>query len=234
MQIPEPVRKSRGLVWAGLVIGVVVLLYFLPPFHVVPLEAARSESAAAVFDAAAFVETFWEDRLLKSTDSAVDAGELLAAFKTDPADAAKRFGHRLGLSGASSYFVSGSGRIVAVEGGAIAIALRDGGTIAFQDGSTTALQDASSKAVVIETGPVFGNAIRDGSGLLDVSDFPNSQDFNALSSEINRRVEERVFPLLKKKAAIGLAVRFVGGVEITDTETEISPLRLVPVVIEFP
>lgn len=226
MQTPEPVRKSRGLVWGGLVIGVVVLFYFLPPFHVVPLEAARSESAAAVFDAAAFVETFWEDRLLKSTDSAVDAGELLAAFKTDPADAAKRFGHRLGLSGASSYFVSGSGHIVAVEGGAIAIALRDGGTIALQDASTT--------AVVIETGPVFGNAIRDGSGLLDVSDFPNSQDFNALSSEINRRVEERVFPLLKKKAAIGVAVRFVGGVEITDTETEISPLRLVPVVIEFP
>jgi len=226
MQTPEPVHKSRGLVWAGLVIGVVVLFYFLPPFHVVPLEAARSESAAAVFDAAAFVETFWGNRLLKSTDSAVDAGELLAAFKTDPADAAKRFGHRLGLSGASSYFVSGSGRIVAVEGGAIAIALRDGGTIALQDASTT--------EVVIETGPVFGNAIRDGSGLLDVSDFPNSQDFNALSSEINRRVEERVFPLLKKKAAIGLAVRFVGGVEITDTETEISPLRLVPVVIEFP
>lgn len=214
----EPTGKSRRILWACLVVGVLVLLYFLPLFHIVPLKAAREESAAAVFDAAAFVETFWNARLLKSTDSAVDAGELLAAFRTNAADAVERFGHRLGLSGTSSYFVSGGGRVVATEGGTIRIALQDGGTA----------------VVVIETGPVFSNAIRDGSGLLDVSDFQNSQDFNALSSEINRRVEERVLPLLKEKSAIGVAIRFVGGVEITDTETEPSPLRLVPIVIEFP
>jgi len=218
MKPPRPVPKSRRLVWVGLLVGACVLLYFLPPFHVVPLEAARSEAEAGVFDAAAFVETFWEDRLLKSADSAVDAGELLAAFEADPTDAVQRFGHRLGLSGSSSYFVSGSGHIFEIEDGNV----------------TIALQDEGGAAVVIETGPLFGNAVRDGSGLLDVSDFPNSQDFNALSSEINRRVEERVFPLLRETAAIGVAVRFIGGVEIADVEKDVPPLRLVPVVVEFP
>jgi predicted lipoprotein len=201
-----------------LVIGVSVVLYFLPLFHVLPLEAARQQFAAQVFIAAAVVVTFWNDRLLHATKSAVDAGELAAALRTNPADAAQRFGRRLGLGSSSSYFVSGSGRIVAVEGGAI----------------TIALQGEDATTVVIEAGPVFGNAIRDGSGLLDVSDFPNSQDFNAISSEINRRVEERVLPVLREKAAVGAAVRFVGGAEIAGPETEVAPLRVVPVVIEFP
>jgi len=218
MQTPAPNRNSRRLVWAGVGVVVSVLLYLVPPFHIVPLEAARSESAATAFDAGSFVETFWTDQLLESADKAVDAGELLAAFEADPADAVQRYGHRLGLSGASSYFVSGSGHIIAVDDRAVSIAL-DGGDMA---------------AVLIETGPLFGNAVRDGSGMLDVSDFPNSQDFNALSSEINRRVEERVFPGLKQKADIGVLVKFVGGVEIADVEKRFSPLKLVPVVVEFP
>lgn len=210
--------NSRRLVWAGVGVGVFVLLYLVPPFHIVSLEAARSESAAAAFDADSFVETFWADQLLESADKALDAGELLAAFEADPADTVQRFGHRLGLSDASSYFVSGSGHIIAVDDRSVTIAL-DGGDMA---------------TVVIETGPLFGNAVRDGSGMLDVSDFPNSQDFNALSSEINRRVEERVFPELQQKADIGVLVEFVGGVEIADAEKSFSPLKLVPVVVEFP
>lgn len=211
-------RNSRRLRWACVGVGVSVLLYLVPPFHIVPLEAVRSESAAAAFDAGSFVETYWTELILESADRAVDAGELLAAFEADPADAVQRYGHRLGLSGASSYFVSASGHIIAVDDRSIAIALDDG--------------DAA--AVVIETGPLFGNAVRDGSGMLDVSDFPNSQDFNALSSEINRRVEERVFPELRERAAIGVVVKFVGGVEIADEEKNFSPLKLVPVVVEFP
>ena len=140
-----------------------------------------------MFDAAAYMESFWTGPLLESARHAVDAAELLAAFRQDPADAATRYGHRLGLSGNASFFVSGTGRIVAVDEDAVSIALQEG----------------DPAAVVIETGPVFGNAIRDGSGLLDVSDFSNAQDFNAISSEINRRVEEQVFPVLEAQAAVG-------------------------------
>ena len=88
--------------------------------------------------------------------------------------------------------------------------------------------------VVVETGPVFGNTIRDGSGLLDVNDFPNSRDFNAISSEINRRVEEHVIPILKEKAAPGASIHFAGCVDVANPETDLKPLRLVPVMIRIP
>ena len=89
-------------------------------------------------------------------------------------------------------------------------------------------------AIIIETGPVFGNAIRDGAGLLNVSDFANAQDFNALSAEINQRVERDVLPLLQANAVVGATVRFVGGVEVSDSAGAPATLVLVPVVIEFP
>lgn len=199
-------------------IGVSVLIYLVPLFHIVPLEAARRQFAAADFDAAEFVDTFWQGPLLDSTRHAVDAAELLDALKRDFDGTTNRFGHRLGLSGNTSFLVSGQGRIVAVDSTAIAIALHDDG----------------QAELTIETGPMFGNAIRDGSGLLDVSDFANAQDFNALSAEINRRVEEQVLPLLEAGAAIGKTVRFAGGVEIADSAGAPSALVLVPVVIEFP
>ena len=216
MATSKPTKRSRWLLWGGSVAGAGLVLCFLPLFHVVPLKDARRQSAAVAFHASVFVEEFWNDRLLKNAPDAVDAGALLSVFRTDAKAAADRYGHRLGLSGNTSYFVSGSGRITSVNERSVEIALENGDT------------------VVIKTGPVFGNAIRDGSGLLDVSDFANSRDFNAISSEINRRVEERIIPTLKEKAAVGTAIRFVGGVDIADSKTEISPLHLVPIVIKFP
>jgi predicted lipoprotein len=186
--------------------------------HVVPLEATRRQSSDAGFDAAAYVDALWSGPLLETVHHAVDASELLAAFRRDSADTAARFGHRLGLGGASFYFVQGRGKIVAVEDDAIAITL----------------SNENSSDAIIELGPVFGNAIRDGSGLLDVSDFANAQNFNELSTEINRRVEEQVLPVLQESAAVGREVRFAGGAEVADSAGIPSSLVVVPVIIEFP
>jgi predicted lipoprotein len=119
---------------------------------------------------------------------AVDAVDLLSALRLDAAAAAKQYGHRLGLSSTSSFLLSGTGRISGVTPTAVSIALGD---------------DPTAVDLLIEFGPVFGNAIRDSSGLLNVSDFPNSRDFNALSDEFNRRVEERVLPALQAGAVTG-------------------------------
>ena len=218
MQTAMTPTMSRSLRWSIGAIVVAVILYFMPLFHIVSLKGAQEEAAAALFDAADYVEAFWQGPLLEAAPQAVDAQDLLAAFDEDFVATASRYGHRLGLSGHSSYLVSGNGEIVAADDMEVSIALQAGGPV----------------QVVIEIGPVFGNAIRDGSGLLDVSDFANAQDFNALSAEINRRVEEQVLPLLQANAAVGRTVRFVGGVEVGDSGGAPASLTLVPVVVEFP
>jgi len=210
--------KSRSVRFGAGLAGLAFLFWFVPLFHVVSLKATQDQAATAAFDAAQYVTDFWQGPLLASTKDAVDAAVLLSAFAQDFDAAADRYGHRLGLSGTSYYLVRGQGRIAAVDSKAVRISL-----------------DSDERAEVeIGTGPVFGNAVRDGSGLLNVSDFANIQDFNAISAEINRRVEEQVLPLLRDRAEVGAEVKFVGGVEVSGTGDAPTALNLVPVVIEFP
>lgn len=60
------------------------------------------------------------------------------------------------------------------------------------------------------------------------SSFANSQDFNAVSAELNRRVEQKVIapnrPLLKP----GVEVEFVGCTRIGG-QSDLNPIRLIPI-----
>lgn len=201
----------------GVVIALAVLFWFLPLFHVVPLEGTRDQAAAGEFDAVTFTDELWQGALQDAAEGAVDATVLLDALRDDPAKAAEEYGHRLGLGGNVFYFVQAQGDIAAVEPFQMRIALV-----------------GDSRQVVVEKGPVFGNAVRDGSGLLDVSQFSNAQDFNAISSEINRRVEEEILPRLEADAKVGATVHIVGGVEVPDSTGAPESLTIVPVRVEFP
>jgi predicted lipoprotein len=88
--------------------------------------------------------------------------------------------------------------------------------------------------VVVSTGPVFGNAVRDGSGAFAPEQYPNSGDFNALSAELNKLVKLKVFPMLRERATVGSNLHFVGVAEVTEDDGPTPlPLRLVPVLVEF-
>jgi predicted lipoprotein len=210
-------RRNQMIGWASACGIIAVISWLMPLFHIVPLQSAQQSTASAAFDAEVVVEMLWHEQLQKPSLQTLDANRLVKLLREKNPMAAE-LGRRLGLSRTTCYFLAGTGSIVSVTNDSVSIAL---------EGNTT------EPSVVIETGPVFGNAIRDGSGLLDVSAFPNSQDFNALSTALNRRIEEQVLAQLRAKAAVGARVRFVGGVEVDDLASAL-PLRVVPIRIEWP
>ena len=210
--------RRRWIIGAAVAACTAVLLYFFPLFHVVRLSETGRIADKAAFNAAAFVDQFWTERLVPGTARAVDAAVLIAAIERDRATARQKYGRSVGLGSTYYYFVRGTGRVVSVEKGSVGLSLT---------------ADQATVQVSLPTGNVFGNAVRDGTGLLDVNDFANSQNFNALSSEINRRIEEQVLPDLRKRAAVGNLVRFVGCAEIIDEEIDLHPLRFVPIVVEL-
>jgi predicted lipoprotein len=212
-------RRRRLIVWA-LGVGAAVLLFsFAPLFHLVPLQDAREQVLLRAFDAGAFADQFWAGQLLPATDGAVDAAVFFNAVRQEPERARAQFGRGLGLSETWYGFVAVTGRVARV-------------TTAEVDVAT--LESDAVPRFRIELGPVFGHAVRDGSGLLDVSDFPNSRDFNAVSSELNRRIEERVLPVLRAEAVPNAAIRVVGCVEVSGALTGSDPLPLVPILVEIP
>lgn len=216
---PASGRRRRLIVWA-MVVGAAVLLFsFAPLFHLVPLRDAREQVLLRAFDAGTFVDQFWAGQLLPAADGAVDAGVFYEAVRQEPERARARFGRSLGLSETWYGFVAVTGRVVRV-------------TTADVDVAT--LESDAAPQFRIELGPVFGHAVRDGSGLLDVSTFPNSRDFNAISSELNRRIEERVLPVLRAEAVPNAVIRVVGCVEVSGALTGSDPLPLVPILVEIP
>ena len=206
--------------WSGWLITVAVvasLCWLFPLFHIVPLERAAKEKAAATFDPKAFAEKFWREQLLTSLDKAVKAELLLPAIQANTAAARKKFARTIGVSESYTYFISGQGRVLAVSDDEISLAVTEGTTNA---------------EVSLQVGLLFSNAVRDGTSLLSVNDYPNSQDFNAISESLNRIIEERVLPKLRETAKVGAIISFVGCAEVNDESTDLKPLKVIPVKAE--
>lgn len=203
----------RPLVILALVASLAVVSWVFPLFHVVPLRAARAEVERRAFNPEAFAENFWSTKLVPNFARAPDARTVLDGLRRDPAATAKQYGRTLGMSDSVLYFIRGTGTVVAVE----------------DRGITLALEGAdASPAVLLKTGLLFGNTVRDATGLIDVNAFPDSQDFNAISTALNRLVETRVLPGLRAAAQPGRRLRFTAALEVGAGAENDRPLVAIP------
>lgn len=209
-------RAVRWIIALAVIAGI---CWLFPLFHVVPLKAAKAEKAAAEFNAEQFAETFWTNQLLPSLDKTVKADVLLAAIQSDPAEAKKKFSRSLGFSSTYFYFVSGTGRVVSVSDDEISLAITSGSTNA---------------EVTLLCGLIFGDAVRDGTGMLNASAYPNSQDFNDISAALNHLVETRVLPGLREQAKVGSQISFAGCAEVDDEAMDLKPLKVIPIQTKTP
>ncbi len=168
------------------------------------------------FDAHAFAQDFWNTNLSVNINNATEVSELLAALDKDPKNARARFGHSPGMTSTTFFFVKGSGEVSAIG--------EEGASVRISPG-------AHEPEVLLHTGLLFGNTVRDGTGFIDPGQFPNSQNFNDIATELNRLAETNVIPLLRKIAVPGKKLSFVGCAELEEDEAP-HPLKVVPVKVE--
>lgn len=212
---------------ARLVVGALVaciLLYFFPLVRIRSLGSAVTSNSASkqnskttdsnstsAPDVAAFIETLWTKRLPAAATKAARVDDVLAMAARDAGGARKKFGRDVGLGGPTFLFLQGSGQIQRVNEDECVVSI-----------------DGQSQPVVLEIGILVSNAIRDATGLANVGDFANSQDFNQLSTELNSRCESEVIEPVRDQLVVGAIVEFVGCGEVRDTDG-FKPLKLIPV-----
>jgi predicted lipoprotein len=150
---------------------------------------------------------------MNSLDQVADAATVLAALRDNRQQASERFGRQVGVSRARAFLVRGAGTIVAIDNKGVSVSLTGAGP---------------PPNIVLQTSLLFGNTVRDASGLLNPGDFSNSQHFNAISSELNRIVETRLLPRLKEQAEPGRTIQFVACAQVMPDQAGITPLRMIP------
>ncbi len=194
--------------------AVVFLLVLYFSVDIQKLDEVQKQRLKDTFDPAAYAKDFWHNRLLNNLAGCVNPDTLVALFRSDMPSAVRKYGRTLGVSSTHSYLLCGEGVVTEAsdEGARI---LTPGGT-----------------PLLIATDYIFGNAIRDASGLVDVSDFPSTMEFNHISTEINDIVRQQVAAPVLSELEPGRTLRFTGAAEVSEQSPQLDPLKVIPIILK--
>ena len=191
-----------------------ILLLAYNSVYVRRLDEVKAARAAATFNAAVYAQNFWDQKLMPHLSNAVDIDTLIMALNTDTARAFDTWSHALGIGNLRYFLIKGKGAVTAIDADDIILSL-------------AGLKDRQLK---IATEFIFGNAVRDASGMIDINDFTNTMDFNNVSAEINKIIRARVLPQLKA-GKIRDSITFTGAIELNKAHLNIAGIEAIPVQI---
>ncbi len=192
-----------------------VLVVLLLSLDIKKLDEYHAAGTSVVFSSEKYAFDIWENKLPEVTDNAPDFIVLAGLLKSDSEKAFREFGRKLGISKTWYFMTKGMGVIKTVE----------------EENLMVKLDENLNTRIAISF--IFGNAIRDGSGAVDIDEFLNMTDFNNVSIELNSLVKNNIIPVLKENAEPGLILEFAGAFEINEDSIDAQTIRIIPVSVKF-
>jgi predicted lipoprotein len=172
------------------------------------LSEVRAQEEAE-FDFQAFADSLYYEGMLKN-DQAVELSKLLEAIQTDAEEAFEQYGNRLGIGNSAYFMVRCSGEISGITVDAIRLATKDAGSIS------------------INTRYIFGNALRDASGLVKLTDFKTNAEFNRVSEALNALIRTKVIPPIVEQLQIGDEIEITGAIKLSKKKLDDPALMITP------
>lgn len=207
---------KKGLNYSITVVLIVLVAYNSVYFK--KLSEVKAAAGAKSFDAVAYAKNYLANKLPASLNNAIEINDLIARLQSNPKETFARYSHALGIGNIRYFLVKGKGEITKTEDDAVTVLVKN---------------DTTGKLIKIETEYVFGNAIRDASGLININEFNNTMDFNNVSAEINKTVREGVLPPFKTSAKKGDTVEFTGAVELNAAHLKLDNIDVVPISLKL-
>lgn len=194
----------------AIIIGVVVWnsVYFKK------LDEVKASQGAGGFNAEKYADNFWNSKLMPATNNAIDISQLTTLLKNDEAKAFEDHSHALGIGNLRYFLIKGTSVVDSVLEDKIVVLIND-------------------QKLFLATELIFGNAVRDATGLININEFVNTMDFNNVSAEINKIIRETVLPSFKGKVKKGDKIEFVGAIELNREHVETKDIEVIPVKIQI-
>ncbi len=161
------------------------------------------------FDFKAYADSIYYKGILKSKKN-IALTDLIAMVQSNPETAFKKYGNRLGIGNSAYFMIQSTGKIIDIKDGLYTIA------------------DAKNGVIYIDTKYIFGNAIRDASGLVKLTDFKTNAQFNKVSESLNDIIRNEVIPNAIKKVGIGDSVSFSGAIKLSKKQSLFKDITVIP------
>jgi len=200
-------KKSYLYTILAILLG--VLLYHSVYFEKL---SKRNSQKNAKFDFNTFADSLYYNGILKSTQ-AIEINQLLALTKVNADSAFKTYGNRLGIGESAYFMVNAIGKIIEKNEGELKVTTQNGTTL------------------IIDTKYIFGNAIRDASGLVKLTDFKTNADFNKVSEALNTVIREKAIPKNLKNINNGDIISVTGAIKLKKGKTNNQILNILPIKI---
>ncbi|MFA9188264.1 DUF2291 domain-containing protein [Flavobacterium sp. FBOR7N2.3] len=161
------------------------------------------------FDFKAYADSIYYKGILKNKKN-ISLEALIGLVKSNSETAFKKHGNRLGIGNSAYFMIQSTGKIIAIKDGLYTIA------------------DEKNGIVYIDTKYIFGNAIRDASGLVKLTDFKTNSEFNKVSESLNDIIRNEVIPKEIKSVKIGDSISFTGAIKLSKKQNLFNDLTIIP------
>lgn len=178
------------------------------------LDEHLASQSVTEFSAAKYAGEFWNVKLIPNLNKAIDLSRLMEMLSSDPVKAFDDYSHALGIGNLRYFLIQGTGVIESVQADDVTVILQSG---------------EQEQRITLATEFIFGNAVRDATGLININEFSNTMDFNNVSAEINKIIREKILPPFKQKVKAGSPVEFIGAIELNKEHLDMKNLEVIPI-----
>ncbi|APZ48123.1 hypothetical protein BW723_10405 [Polaribacter reichenbachii] len=197
------------------ILGIIITaIAFYNSIYIKSLEEKLAEGTVIEFDAKSYVDGIWTLNLLPTFSTATNLNNFLNQLKQNPTATFEKESKSLGIGNIGYFKVKGEGTVLQVNENNVIIQSED-------------------LKVEIETEFIFGNVIRDASGLFKINDYKETSDFNSISESINGRIRNDIIPSFKNKVQKGDVVTFSGAIELNKVHLDLNNLEIIPITLEI-
>jgi archaellin len=145
--------------------------------------------------------------------NAIDLDSLQIALSQNGEAAFLKYGNRLGI-GNSAYFMANiEGEIITIDKSEIMVKSKNG--IQYH----------------LDLMFIFGNAIRDASKLVKLTEYKKTSEFNALSEALNEIIREQKIPIETAELKTGDKISAKVAFKLGKKDTDLSKLTFTPITI---
>lgn len=190
----------------------VVILGFLVynAIYIKKLSEVSKDVKSIEFDFTAYADSLYYQGIMKSTDP-IKLSLLTNAYDQNVDSAFVKYGNRLGIGNTAFFMVTDNGKVLSKT--------EEGFKVLASDGTI----------ILLQTKFLFGNAIRDASKLVKLTDFKNNKEFNQVSEALNTLIREKVLPMQSAAVQMGSNIWFTGAIKLSkksQLERVIYPIEI--------